>query len=237
MWKFIIMSDLISHFSESLEIRTLFSETLALRFKGYRQYYGTDSIPQDAYDFIGSHLIIAKAENNKLTPKICLRSVTNKQTDLYQKQFPFIEHMFEAHESQIKDECENFISDKKNICYTNNYTIDPDLAPEEKAALMEMMFGFYYLYHSEKDVTNFITATSDKFKVYKTRMKQGYRYLNDDSEFSTFVAPHIMNEKFRAMVMTEFSLESRNLAKKYANFYNEKLDLRQANLEISKKAA
>lgn len=237
MWKFILFSDLITNYAESSELRSLFSEILALRFRGYRQYYGNNSIPQDAYDFIGSHLIIARQENNKLIPKLCLRSVTNIQSNFYQKQFPFVDHMFESNQSEIKNLCESFISDKKVICYTNNYTIDPNLSPEDKATLGEMILGFYYLYHTEENVTNFITATSDKFKVYKTRIKQGYKYLNDDSDFSTFVAPQIMNEKFRAMVMTEFSLESRILAKKYADFYHEKVDYRQQNSIPSKKSA
>lgn len=231
-WKFIIINELIQDYADSEELRHLFSEILKLRFTGYRQYYGQQSIPQDCYDFIGTHLVIASEHENNLIPRLVLRSITNKQAQTYNKDFPFLEHMFEKGNESLKMKCKMFIDSQDTVCYTNNYTIDPNLSDDLKKQLAQMILGFYYLYHCENNINSFITAASDKYKVYNTRLKQGYQYIGDDSNFATFCAPHIMNEKFRAMVMTEFSLESRRLAREFQHYYDDKI-LYNADLKIA----
>ncbi|WP_127718055.1 hypothetical protein [Halobacteriovorax sp. HLS] len=237
MWKFVILSDLVSSYAFSPKQRELLSDILALRFEGYRKYYGEKSIPQDCFDFIGTHLVIATEEEGKLIPQICLRSITNKQTENYLKDFPFIEHMFVNKKDELSNSCQEFINSNETICYTNNYTINPNLSADEKLLLSEMMMAFYYLHHQDENINTFITAASDKFKVYNIRLKQGYNYINNDCELSTFAAPHIMNEKFRAMAMTSFSLESRNAGKRYKKFYDEIIDFRTIENEDIKKTA
>lgn len=225
MYKLVELNNMISQYHENKEMRDFFSEVLALRFKGYRENYGDLSVPLDLYDLIGTHLVLAKCENDKLIPICCLRSITQSQAENYQQDFPFMHHMFPEDTNLLTQKCSKYLKENENVCYTNNYTIISDASPEEKQ-LYSMMFGcFYYNYHKENNIKHFITATSDKFKVYRTRAMQGYSYLNENDELSTFTANHIMGEKFRVMIMDEFSDWSKQMGEKYKSMYDSRIIL------------
>ena len=237
MYKFIQASELIKNYSDSQEVRDFYSEVLALRFKGYRRYYGTGSVPLDHYDLIGDHMVIAKKEDNKWRPVLCLRSITVNRCEKHNNVFPFVGHMFHRMEGEIVNASSQFIKENGNVCYTNNYTMDPDLPKEEKGKLAELLYGYYYLFHKEYGVSKFITAAGDRFKLYNVRIGQGYEYLKSDTEFSTFEAEHIMNEKFRVMVMREFSDYSKNISKECEQLFREREILDTTSPKETAKAA
>jgi hypothetical protein len=237
MYKLVQLNEVVVDYAEDKELREFFSEVLALRLKGYRASYGNLSVPLDQFDLIGNHLVIAKITEDKLQPIACVRSVTQDQAQKYGQELPFLEHMFPDSGSKLRLSCENFIKEHSNVCYTNNYTVDMSLSEEQKQFLGMIAGSFYYNYHSDHDIKNFITATSDKFKVYRTRTLFGYDYMNDDTEFSTFTAEHIMGEKFRAMKMTEFSDWCKAMGEKFQSMYDDRIVLgTQIKTDIKKAA-
>jgi hypothetical protein len=237
MYKFVQINELVVDYCEDKELRDFFSEVLALRFKGYRENYGELSLPLDTYDLIGTHLILAKVDKSKLTPVSCIRSITQEQAQKYGHEFPFLPHMFPEGNSRLEETCREFINTHSNVCYTNNYTMISNLSEEQKEFIGMMSFSLYYNYHIENNISNFITAASDKFKVYRSRMAIGYEYINDNSDFSTFNANHIMGEKFRAMKMTEFSDLSKALGAKFNTMFEDRLVFGTPHVSKDKKAA
>lgn len=237
MYKFVQINELVIDYCEDKELREFFSEVLALRLRGYRENYGELSVPLDAFDLIGTHLVLAKVEQSKLTPISCIRSVTQEQATKYGHNFPFLDHMFPEGNGHLAESCTEFINTHSNVCYTNNYTMISNMSDEQKEFVGMMSFSFYYNYHKENNICNFITAASDKFKVYRSRLAVGYEYINDNSEFSTFQADHIMGEKFRAMKMTEFSQLSKSLGAKFNSMFEDRLIFGKEHLNKEKKAA
>ena len=223
MYKFVQINEIIENYSDDKELRDIFSEVLALRFKGYRDNYGKLSIPIDLFDYIGTHLVIVKCEALKLTPLCCLRSITVEQAKKYQQDLPYIYHMFPEGNNELKNKCHQFIKDHSNVCYTNNFTLLPNLSTKEKLHIYRLNLSFYFNYHRENGISNFITAASDKFKVYNIRASQGYTYLDDNDISSTFTADHIMGEKFRVMTMTKFSDLSSEVANEFYSLYENRI--------------
>ena len=98
------------------------------------------------------------------------------------------------------------------------YLQDSDATDAEKRQLIERGLALYAQYAADGDLS-LITAVTDRFKVYRDFETMGFNYMTGDACSSTFTAPHIMSEKFRAMLLTEQSAYAKRIREKYYKDY------------------
>ena len=213
------------------EVRNILGKIHALKIREYRDVFGRGSIPINSHDFFSSHFAVGIEENGEFKPLQAMRSISRKQCEKYGIEFPFVEHMFGGVKNELTADCEDFIRTHKNIGYASSYTIDTSLSKELRQKLAQMNMGTFYNYHQSIGVDSLIIGMCEARKVYRLGVNTGYKYFKDDVEYSTFMAPHIFDEKFRIMYLTEFSQMTIEMGEKYKKMWEQRIEFSKTSQE------
>jgi hypothetical protein len=204
--------------------RTVFSDVLALKIKGYLKEYPYGVLPLESADYVANHILLCEEIGQKLVPHMGFKSVTYDRCQLHQLEFPIF-HMIEAAETPeerrifrevVHSILENAVSHARKIAYNGSWTISPELRAQgrEQVNFRDVSMAIFYQYYRDYGIQQIIAAASTRFKVDKTKTFMGFSHLQKDGKVLSpiFVSTYNREEAY-IMHLERFSDELVQMSK------------------------
>jgi hypothetical protein len=233
---------------ENPQVQSLFGKIVALKIRGYQAEYPYGVLPVDATDYVGTHHVVCKEENNGvLQPLMAYRSITYARTKTHQLPFP-IEAMFKGcnlpvHLKAAEQIIERCKGEQKTLSYDSSWTIDPATRNDRDLAthLRGLMNAMHSLYHTHNNTGEILSGGVLRFKMDKLFKYWGYEPLSYDGKtLESFGLPLVFGEVITIFHQQNgFSKQSLEEAMKYQDFWENRILLQGPKIDknVDKNAA
>jgi hypothetical protein len=234
--------DIIEH----QEVQVLMGRMMALKIKGYQEFYPYGVLPVDDYDLISDHILLCIEEGGEVFPIMGMRSVTYSCCKEFCKEFPPLKmaaaDRYKVYRQSIQQLIASTLNQGEEIGYNGSYTIDSEIRDRADLVTLTRDLGSYFLlkYYEEYGIKTNIAGATLRFKIDKVKSKLGYRKLegNEGDVLPDFSCSKFFGEKISWMYIENPQLPQNLL--KYNTVWKSRLTLNQASLAASrvfKKAA
>lgn len=129
----------------------LFGRLMALKVKGYRNYYPEGVMPLSTVDFLGDHLAICYEKNGDYIPLISYRSISLDLCQRFNVAFPLLElaslERYPEHHLFVREQIKIAQLKKQNIIYNGPLTYDRELCQMNGIHVEDQIRAMHSFYH------------------------------------------------------------------------------------------
>lgn len=159
--------------------QNIFSKVVKLKMDGYQYEYGQNVMPLNAYDFIGTHLVLCEKQKDDLQPVSIAKISRYSVCDYFNHSFQPIELAKKGGNNKLADEIEEILNETyacgREITYDSSWTVRPDLRNKKVAnsTVLRIMFSLWVNYHLDHSIPDFIVSATLKVKTDKMFLASG----------------------------------------------------------------
>jgi hypothetical protein len=184
------------------DVRTLFSDLVDLKMRGFGAQYSAKVLPVDTTDFIGRHFLSCLETPRGLRPIAGFRAVDLERCQSFNQPFPAESLARAAKAPRHAEAVRRYVEHGRPVSYIGSWTVHPAVRcnPRLRAALREHFALGGVLLHHEVGMHRIILGATLRFKVDRLLAPVGYRALAHDGEpLPPIAAPHLHGELVRLM--------------------------------------
>jgi hypothetical protein len=230
---------------------SLFGKTIGLKLKGYGRAYPYGVLAADTTDLISDHLLVCDETDQGLKPLFGLKSVPLDRCEFHRLAFPGLS-VVEASDAPLHCRAVNKIiwdakANNVDLRYAGSMTIHPDETGDKdwSRTLRELFTTMYVNYHlSLPRRVETLAGGTLRFKVEQYIHSLGHRPIELNGEvLGPVQIAHLAREKVQWTHLKEFSLEARQIARKWKEKWENRIHieahraLEQIPSQIQRKAA
>ena len=218
-----------------LEARTVFSNILDVKLRGYVAIYDEGVMPIDTTDFIATHLMIADKNNPFEKIYLTYKSISYKTCEKYNVPFPFMAILKNNAHPSCYNEMERILNECKHkdqdLSYEAGWTIDPLVRENKKLQneLKEVMTMFAINHHAEYNIPHWVTLGICKVKTDQFFIQMG---LKEISAHSVLSHPYLHQTDARAIISQngQYNDHVYEIAKKYQNLWENRITINMSSV-------
>jgi len=227
----------------------LFSKLVALKIKGYRsREYAYGVLPVDATDYVATHFIVCKEENDTFTPLYGQRSISLRRCQVHHLTFPLLNLAqsckSDQHSEAIRDIVGRCEKNGVRLSYESSVTIHPDVKnnPELLKTIRGLLVANVVLYHRSVGTEEMLGLAAVKFKIDRVFTQLGFETIKSNGQdLTNLIVPSYDNAEVKVMHHKNgFPKEVIEYSKDYLSYWNERIwirgDLESENEEKLKAA-
>ncbi len=228
------------------KVQEVFTKIIALKKDGYENKYPDGVLPVDTTEFVGTHVILAKVEVDRITPIMGFRSITLDTCEKHFLTFPLLQ-IAKSADAKLHQEMTNKIIGecKKNnvlVHYNGGWTIHPEFRRDQDKnfELKEMMIALDFLYHDHgHHPYEVLGAGVLKYKTDLYFKKYGYDFMldNDNNELLTIPSFYLGGEFIRFLHVKRYNELARKMGDKFKYLWDQRIELGEKLDTIDKKIA
>jgi len=218
---------------ENPKVRTLFTDMLLMRKRGYSSRHRFGALPVDTYDFIGTHYILMMEDNEKQVVLGCIRMVTLSQVQIYHLAFPAISLFSAAKASRHLDFLNQLIQTRREespsaeFTYVSNWSFDPIARnyPEILEQLHHLICAVSVHSHQNPRKEIRFACGIPRLKTDEYIISTGFKRAEDEEGPLPEVSQaNLLNEPIVLLVLNEgHNFVYRRKAKEYESAWDERL--------------
>lgn len=226
------------------ETERLFARMCGLKLRGYGNEYPYGVLATDTTDMISHHLLICEETDDGLIPIFGNKSVPLSKCDAHLVSFPALSLFEQARAPEHAEAMRGLMSEARekgrDLRYAGSWTVEPRVRTSKERAkeLKEMFTALYIAYHLEVPKLQLLTGATVRFKVPELVKTLGHHAMRSGSkELGPVNVHHLAGELVLMTLLTEFTFEARQLAKKWEPMWKSHLRIAMGHVDSVKKAA
>ena len=232
------------------QVTRLFGNIARFKIDSYRREYPYGILPFDGVDVVGTHFLLCEREGNDLLPMMGFKTVTAEQCRVFHLSHPIFgllgnRSQHPGHFAQIEKILEDANTENKNLGYFGSWTIREDVRKNRmvRKICQELSAAMLVNACDHLGFDQAITVAVSRFNVETFHRFMGLEALESDGKpLSSFRSEAMMGDECSLSFLkdvTRLSADVRQLASKYGDFWNSRLELAaEAGMDQSiKKAA
>lgn len=230
-YQFVILDCPYDTWSDSFT-RDLFGKLVDLKFKGYLMSYPYGTLPVDTSDFVATHLIICKKDQDSLTPIMSYKTISRSRCLKHNITFPALSILQAARAQDHIFHVEKFLArakeEKREISYDGSWTMTPELRKDKERSeeLKVIMRAITVQYHLGYNVPEIIGFGLPRFKTEKFFETIGYEQIKHEGENLPYVLmPSLQNEPVALVHLEKFTDQAVQDAKTHEYLWLNRLEI------------
>ncbi len=216
------------------EMQSYFMKMVELKRKGYAKNYPIHYMPVDTTDFIGSHHLICKEDENGVMVLAGFRTVLLEQCVFYKIPFPAVVITSKAgqgtekHLQAVMDLVENAMINRTKMIFSGSWTINPEVKsdPELVQVAKDVTTAILYWHQTENDIKDGLALGVVRAKTDVHFCEQGYSPIKHEGQIlSTFEVLDVDCKEVRLMHKISFTEKAYLIAVKYRHLWDRKISI------------
>ncbi|MCT4643145.1 MAG: hypothetical protein N4A33_12715 [Bacteriovoracaceae bacterium] len=220
-------------------VNYFFSALMAFKRDGYLKHFPYGTLPFDVSDFISTHHIFIEKRHNDFKIIMSYKTISNKVCDIHRVLLPITEIFLKNDLAEHRLALDNFTK-KDEISYGFGWTISPEISCINTRKLLKELFLStlfnYYRYKGIQKSTclGVLTSRTDQFFL-----NFGYQPLFNETTkeyLKSFSVKEFNDIEAKLLVCDNFSLQARQLGKKYYDLFKKGYDFLEHDVSRKKVA-
>jgi hypothetical protein len=210
MKKIVVLDNPLSNFDNPI-VKELFTETMFMKFRGFRQHWSQWYIPVCKTDFVGTNMILCdETPEGKLKPISAVRGITKERCERYRLSFPastLCKHWEDQRHQNVLDDWVSKMNGR-NIAYCSAFTVEQFLPREEKKEAVESLIALFAFYHMHFKVEQSVAIGAEKTRTDEYYHRLGlFGIKHEGKALPNVNFPELDNAPFEVQLMESLSPE------------------------------
>ena len=225
MKRIVVIDNPLASFDNAL-VRDIFTKTIHMKLRGFRQFWSEWYVPACKTDFVGTNMVLCEEKHGELTPISAYRSITKERCDKYNITFPGLTLCNNTGSTAHIQALSNFVKEHESqpLAYGSSFTIFPFLEKRDHVDAVKALVPLFAYYHLHFKVNKSIALGAVKTKTDKMYHKMGLfpiKYKGKELENPVF--PEYDNQPFEVQTLTGLTDHCLEVAHEYRKLWMDRI--------------